>query len=206
MVIADHGYAYSRLLKDWDSIGVSYVIRADEGALFDVLESHPICSRQAGWIKSDERVAYAGVQTMKHYPDALRRLVLATSSGEMTLLSNDFQHAASTIADLYRSRWEIETFLGTIKQNLHIKTFFGDEPECRRDSNMDGAHHDAPGEFPQEASTGEVEFLHFSDVLAAEYFLQARPLHLAQLPTFPARGEQLVGYDLKRGYPSESRI
>lgn len=66
---------------------------------------------------------------------------------------------------------------------------------------MDGAHHDAPGEFPQEASTGEVEFLHFGDLLAAEYFLQARSLHLAQLSTFSARGEQLVGYDLMRGYP-----
>lgn len=116
MVIADRGYAYSRLLKDWDSIRVSYVIRADERALFEVLESHPICPRQAGWIKNDERVAYAGVETKKHYSDALRRLVLATSSGEMTLLSNDFQHAASTIADLYRSRWEIEPFFRTIKQ------------------------------------------------------------------------------------------
>lgn len=61
-----------------------------------------------------------------------------------------------------------------------------------RYTRKNGAHHDAPGKLPQEASTGEVEFLHLGDVLEAEYFLQARPLHLAQLSTDSARGEQPV--------------
>lgn len=95
-----------------------------------------------------------------------------------------------------------ETFLRTIKQNLYIKSFWGTGQNAVETQVMDGAHHDAPGELPQEVSTGEVEFLHFGDVLEAEYFLQVRPLHLVQLSTFPARREQLVGYDLKCGCPS----
>lgn len=39
------------------------------------------------------------------------------------LLINDFTHAASTIAQLYRSRWQIEIFFRNLKQNLHIKSF-----------------------------------------------------------------------------------
>ena len=30
-----------------------------------------------------------------------------------------------TIADLYRSRWQVELFFKWIKQNLRIKTFYG---------------------------------------------------------------------------------
>lgn len=40
-------------------------------------------------------------------------------------LTNNFTLAARTIADLYKSRWEVETFFKWIKQNLTIKSFLG---------------------------------------------------------------------------------
>jgi len=40
-------------------------------------------------------------------------------------LTNDFKHAASTIADIYKQRWQIELFFKAVKQNLKIKTFWG---------------------------------------------------------------------------------
>ena len=40
-------------------------------------------------------------------------------------LTNDFILDPLTIAQLYRSRWQVELFFKWIKQHLRIKTFFG---------------------------------------------------------------------------------
>lgn len=41
------------------------------------------------------------------------------------IITNNFTWAASTIAELYKQRWQIEIFFRDIKQLLHIKTFIG---------------------------------------------------------------------------------
>ncbi len=43
----------------------------------------------------------------------------------LTFLTNNFRLAATTIAQIYKSRWEIELFFKWIKQNLKIKSFLG---------------------------------------------------------------------------------
>lgn len=43
----------------------------------------------------------------------------------MVLLTNNFKLAASTIAAIYKARWQIEVFFRAIKQNLRIKSFVG---------------------------------------------------------------------------------
>ena len=43
----------------------------------------------------------------------------------LVFLTNNFALPASTIADLYRCRWQVELFFKWIKQHLRIKVFFG---------------------------------------------------------------------------------
>ena len=45
-------------------------------------------------------------------------------------LTNHLGFAASTIAALYRQRWQIELFFKALKQNLRIKTFVGTSPNA----------------------------------------------------------------------------
>lgn len=45
-------------------------------------------------------------------------------------LTNNFALAAKTIADIYKSRWQIELFFKWIKQNLKIKSFLGTTPNA----------------------------------------------------------------------------
>ena len=47
------------------------------------------------------------------------------TGSEIVLLSNHLEFAASTIAAIYKDRWQIELFFKAIKQNLKIKTFVG---------------------------------------------------------------------------------
>jgi IS4 transposase len=44
---------------------------------------------------------------------------------DYTFITNNFKPAASTIAEIYHQRWQIELFFKWIKQNLKLKTFIG---------------------------------------------------------------------------------
>lgn len=55
-----------------------------------------------------------------------RAIVLTMETGRrITLFSNDLDSPAEDIADLYKTRWQIELFFRWIKQNLRIKHFLG---------------------------------------------------------------------------------
>jgi len=51
-------------------------------------------------------------------------IVLDTGK-RITLFTNDLKSSALTIAELYKTRWQIELFFRWIKQNLHIHHFHG---------------------------------------------------------------------------------
>ncbi|MDA2919491.1 transposase [Desulfobacterota bacterium AH_259_B03_O07] len=46
----------------------------------------------------------------------------------IVLLTNHLCFGASTIASIYKGRWQIEIFFKVIKQTLRIKTFVGTSP------------------------------------------------------------------------------
>ena len=69
----------------------------------------------------------AGLRSCDNYPEKLRRIVYRDpiTNKRLVFLTNNFSLAATTIAKLYQSRWQIELFFKWIKQHLRIKAFFG---------------------------------------------------------------------------------
>jgi hypothetical protein len=67
------------------------------------------------------------IESVKVYPDALRRVsYLDTETNKrLKFLTNNFVLPAFTIAQIYKSRWQVELFFKWIKQHLRIKSFFG---------------------------------------------------------------------------------
>ena len=63
----------------------------------------------------------------KDYPEQLRVVkYYDDETGKIyEFMTNNFTLSARTIADIYKSRWDIELFFKWIKQNLKIKTFIG---------------------------------------------------------------------------------
>lgn len=61
------------------------------------------------------------------YPDKLRRIRYfdAEQQRRLIFLTNNFTLAPLTVAQLYRSRWQVELFFKWIKQHLRIKKFYG---------------------------------------------------------------------------------
>ena len=91
---------------------------------YAVTGQHPVKGRG---IISDERISLTGPLTKDKYPRDLRLIRFYDEERQKTLtfLTNNFRLAATTIAQIYKSRWQIELFFKWIKQNLKIKSFLG---------------------------------------------------------------------------------
>jgi len=76
---------------------------------------------------ADRHVYLSSYYQSRYYPDPLRLVTVADpETGEaISFMTNNFYLNATNVAELYRSRWQIEIFFKWIKQNLKIKSFLG---------------------------------------------------------------------------------
>lgn len=123
--VMDRGYLDFRRLFTLNQASAFFVTRAKSNTKYRRLYSHPV-DRATGLV-CDQTVVLTGVASQKDYPVSLRRVKFHDLETGKTLvfLSNNFSLPALTIAQLYRSRWQVELFFKWIKQHLRIKTFFG---------------------------------------------------------------------------------
>jgi hypothetical protein len=123
--VMDRGYLDFERLFAFNQIPAFFVTRAKVNMQFQRRYSHPI-DKETG-LRCDQTITLSGFYTRKHYPDTLRRVKFKDASTGKTLvfLTNNFTLPALTIAQLYRSRWQVELFFKWIKQHLRIKRFYG---------------------------------------------------------------------------------
>lgn len=78
-------------------------------------------------LRSDQTIVLSGPVVSQKYPEPLRRISFydALHQRKLVFLTNNFILPATTIAQLYRCRWQIELFFKWIKQHLRIKSFYG---------------------------------------------------------------------------------
>jgi Transposase DDE domain/Domain of unknown function (DUF4372) len=124
IVVMDRGYVDYLWLDALNGRGVFFVTRLKEGA--SVLVEEQISAPKAN-ILADELITLPGSGRSHNPQRLLRRIVVwdELNGREIVLLTNNFKLAASTIAALYKERWQIELFFKALKQNFKIKTFVG---------------------------------------------------------------------------------
>jgi len=124
ILVMDRGFVDCRWFHQLNESGVWFVTRIKKDTPYAVVESHPAVDSKG--IVADERIQLTGRRTQKRYPAKLRLVTLETDEqGQLQFLTNNMTLAASTIADIYKDRWQIETFFKLLKQNLRIKSFVG---------------------------------------------------------------------------------
>jgi len=125
IVVVDRGYMDYELFFRWTSEGVYFVTRLKSNAGYRVVKNNPIPQNRN--ILRDQLIRFTGISSSKKYPDVLRRIEVWDEKNEkiIVLLTNHLEFGATTIANAYKERWQIEIFFKTIKQNLKIKTFVG---------------------------------------------------------------------------------
>ena len=123
--VMDRGYLDFERLYRFNLVPAYFVIRAKSNLKFRRIRSMPV-DKNTGVI-CDQIIMLTGPQTKINYPESLRRVRYydPERKKKLVFLTNNFSINAKTVADIYRSRWQIELFFKWIKQHLRIKAFYG---------------------------------------------------------------------------------
>jgi len=125
--IFDKAYVDFAHLWELTRRGVVWVTRAKESLACRVVKR--LQSTDDPRVLHDELVVLTVAPSRQDYPQRLRRVsarvVVDGQEREMVFLTNQWEWSAWTVAELYRSRWQIEVFFKEIKQTLQLCDFPG---------------------------------------------------------------------------------
>jgi putative transposase len=124
IVVMDRGYTDYAWYNHLNTQGIFFVTRLRKNARYRVTERRSV--RKSKGLTSDQTIELTGTKAA-NCAIALRRIGFkdAETGIQYYFLTNNFTLAASTIAEIYKARWQIELFFKWIKQNLKIKSFLG---------------------------------------------------------------------------------
>ena len=125
ILLIDRAYIDYNWLYSLTKQKLFFVTRMKKNMKYTVLGQQKLIEKNG--VLSDCRVRLENYYQSNYYPEALRLVtVVNPETGDLiTFMTNNFVLDAPTIAELYKSRWQIETFFKWIKQNLKIKSFLG---------------------------------------------------------------------------------
>ena len=126
IALFDKAYVDFKHLFHLDQRGVQWVTRAKSNMAYRVVGQHSV---PKGTLLADEQIELTSPKTCEQYPQRLRLVTAEVEvNGQlksMRFITNNMDWAASSICELYRSRWGIEVFFKQIKQTLQLSTFLG---------------------------------------------------------------------------------
>lgn len=127
IVVFDKAYVDFEHLFDLNEREVFWVCRPKENFNYRVKKKS--LKKPEDKILRDDKIVPSLKSTREKYPQALRRvraiIEINGQEHEMDFITNNFEWAASSIADLYACRWSIEVFFKEIKQTLQLGDFLG---------------------------------------------------------------------------------
>ena len=123
--VMDRGYVDFERLYVFTLSSAFFVVRTKSNVLLQRRYSH-LVDKSTG-VRSDHTVILTATDSVKAYPDALRRVTYLDikTRKRFKFLTNNFTLPALTIAQIYKSRWQVELFFRWIKMHLRIKAFYG---------------------------------------------------------------------------------
>lgn len=125
--VTDRGYTDYNFWYEINKTGAFFVTRLRKDAkienITEIQNSETGISSQI--FKLTNKTPRGG--TINKYAQIPLKKVIVEREGNspLVLVTNDFTRSDKEIADLYKSRWQIELFFKWVKQNLKIKKFLG---------------------------------------------------------------------------------
>ncbi len=123
--VMDRAYVDFKRLYIFTLSAAFFVVRTKSNIVLQRRYSHPV-DKGTG-VRSDHTVILTAIDSVKAYPDPLRRVSYldVETRKRFKFLTNNFTLPALTIAQIYKSRWQVELFFRWIKMHLRIKAFYG---------------------------------------------------------------------------------
>lgn len=125
VIAFDKGYVDYQWFKSLTDQGIFFVTRLRAKAVYSVKER--LASDHKAGVSSDQLIQLNSAHALKRGAPLLRRIGYRDSeTGKFyEFLTNHFGLSATTIAAVYKERWQVELFFKAIKQNLKINAFVG---------------------------------------------------------------------------------
>ena len=123
--VMDRGYIHFARLYRFVLAAAFFVVRARVNMQYRRRYSHPV-DKGTG-LRCDQTIVLTGQDSSRTYPVPARQIHYFDAEHDLrlSLLTNNFALPALTIAQLYKSRWNVELFFKWIKQHLRVKKFYG---------------------------------------------------------------------------------
>lgn len=130
IIAMDRGYVKFKWFYELTKANIYFITRAKKNMNYKVVERQKKLKNK-GIIK-DNIIKLCGFYQKKDYPEELRLIKYKdVETGKVyEYITNNFDLCASTIADCYKERWQIELFFKWIKQHLKIKKFIGNSEQA----------------------------------------------------------------------------
>jgi len=121
--VLDRGYLCFKTLENISKNRAFFVTRIKTNTKYKTIEKKKVTGNG---ILKDCLISFTGVKS-SDYPELVRlvRFKDPDDNKVYDYITNNITLAASTIANIYKSRWDVELFFKWVKQNLKIKTFIG---------------------------------------------------------------------------------
>jgi len=126
IAVFDMGYCNYSLFLRWTQLGIFFVTRQKEGALYEVIQDIPISKLSDARVILDQQIKVTDLKSGETV--ILRRIVRSgdEDSQELVFWTNIFHMNAELIAKIYKRRWQIELLFKRLKHNFQLKYFLGD--------------------------------------------------------------------------------
>jgi len=136
IVVMDRAYRNYQQFIQWTQKQITWVSRLSVRMVYQIKEELPLTEAQlrAG-VHKDCRIDLGNPRTADINPVQEARLIIfydAASQRKFEFITNNFSYAASTIAAIYKKRWQIELLFKRIKQNFQLHYFLGDNENAIR--------------------------------------------------------------------------
>lgn len=123
IVVMDKAYVDYRWWKQMTEGGVYFVTRFKQELKYEVVAQREV--PQNGRVRKDIDIRITPAR--QEFALTLRLVTVwdEDKGQELTFLTNHLKFGATTIARIYKERWQIELFFKSLKQLLRVKTFVG---------------------------------------------------------------------------------
>ncbi len=123
VLVIDRGYIDYQWFVELSRRHVYFVTRLKQNAVYEVVEQRGVPQR--GNVVADEVIFFSS-QAEAGPEYFFRRVEIDhPEQGRLVFLTNHHKLGATTVAAIYKDRWQVELFFKALKQNLRIKTFVG---------------------------------------------------------------------------------
>lgn len=136
IIVIDKGYRSFAKFIEWTKSKITWVTRLNERFVYQTVSERLISDKEIGaGVVADYEILLGNPETIRRNALQKARLIVyfdKVTNKEFKFITNNFQFAPSTIANIYKKRWQIEILFKRIKQNFQLQYFLGDNENAIR--------------------------------------------------------------------------